>query len=342
MMRITIFCLAFSLGLGDRPGFAEENGKKVDTILGRLARSMKPGTWAELKTVGHTRELLKVGNHHIYQYTHDACWDPKTRQFFFLGQGHYSDLKFTCFSDHTNSWTTLPTPWWQRDEKKGFGPIGHAYGNNALDPAGYFFHQQYGTYTVHRCDIARGSWDTLPEVPKNMGQGGHSSALEWFPELGGLVRLSGSILAVFDGKEQKWRLISNKKLPLGELHHFAEYNPVHQLMVFGGGNKSNALYKLDKTGQVTPLKAPPLASLDNTHRYLIRADSVTGDYLVVSNVDKKFFAFDPVRDSWRELPNDVPEYDGMVAAPVSTYGVILCCSYKSGKVWLYKHAGPGK
>lgn len=343
MVRIAMLALAMSL-VACRPAAGSEDGKKAPTVLGQLARDIEPGTWAELKTIGHTRDLLKVGNHHIYQYTHDACWDPKTRQLFFLGQGHYSDLKFICYSEDTNTWKTIPTPWWQRDETKGHGPIGHAYGNNALDPAGFFYHQQYGTHTVHRYDISKSRWDQLPEVPRDMGQGGHSSALEWFPDLGGLVRISGSIVSVFDGKELKWKLINNKKLTLGKMHYFAEYNPVHQVMIFGGGNESNALYKLDKTGQVAALKTPPLSSLDNTHRYIIRADPMTGDYLVVSNVDKKLFAFNPVQDLWRELSNNVPESDGMIAAPVSTHGVIICCSYKSGKVWLhkYKPAEPGK
>lgn len=343
-MQRLLLVLALWVVSWSRTNAGEAQKPAAGTVLGKAAASLKPGEWVELPTIGHTRAMLKVGNHNIYQYTHEACWDPKTRQVFFLGQGHYSDLKFIRYTDDDNTWREFPTPpWWSRDEKRGFGPIGHAYDNNALDPVGgYFFHQQYGTQTVHRYDIAKDTWDKLPAVPKNLGQGGHSSALEWFPELGGLARISGHIVSVFPGgpgKENEWRLVSNKKVPLGELHYFAEYNPVHKVMIFGGGNKSNAIYKVDKDGAVTALKEPPIRSLSNTHTYIITADPVSGDYLVVSHPDKKFFAYDVVRDSWKELPDQFPEYGSLVVAtPINTYGVIMYCSQKSAKVYLYKHA----
>src|SRR5438034_226161 len=95
--------------------------------LAKLAESMRPGTWAELKTEGYTPELLQVQSHHILEYTDTAVWDPKSAQVLFVGQGHYSAVKFIAYSAATNSWKVMPTlSWWKGDPKTGKGPIGHA------------------------------------------------------------------------------------------------------------------------------------------------------------------------------------------------------------------------
>src|SRR5687767_9008396 len=136
------------------------------TELAKLAASMKPGTWAELKTEGYGTELLKVQNHHILEYTDSAVWDPKSEQVLFVGQGHYSAVKFIAYSAASNTWKLMPTPiWWKGDPQTGKGPIGHAYQNNTIDPGkGYLYHHQSATRLVHRYDIAKGEWSTLPEL----------------------------------------------------------------------------------------------------------------------------------------------------------------------------------
>src|SRR5262245_27040607 len=106
------------------------------TELAKLAARMKPGDWAELKTEGYGADLLRVQNHHILEYTDTAVWHPKSQQVLFVGQGHYSAVKFIVYSAATNSWKLMPTPnWWRGDAKTGKGPIGHAYQNNTIDAA---------------------------------------------------------------------------------------------------------------------------------------------------------------------------------------------------------------
>src|SRR5262249_21620812 len=140
---------------------AETPGEKTD--LGKLAASMKAGTRAELKTEGYTADLLKVQNHHILEYTAAATWDPTSQQVLFVGQGHYSALKFISYGAATTTWKLRSPPsWWKGDPETGKGPIGHAYYNNALDPAGgQFFLHQSATRLVHRYRIAKDEWTTL-------------------------------------------------------------------------------------------------------------------------------------------------------------------------------------
>src|SRR4051812_11100265 len=77
---------------GSGPGNASE------TALAKLAAGMKPGAWAELKTEGYSAELLKVQHHHILEYTDAAVWDPTSQQVLFVGQGHYSAVKFVAYA----------------------------------------------------------------------------------------------------------------------------------------------------------------------------------------------------------------------------------------------------
>src|SRR5215470_15658200 len=87
-----------------------------DTELAKLAAGMKPGTWAELKTTGYSSDLLKVQNHHILEYSDTAVWDAKSQQVLFVGQGHYSAVKFITYAAASNSWKLMPTPdWWKGD-----------------------------------------------------------------------------------------------------------------------------------------------------------------------------------------------------------------------------------
>src|SRR5262245_45784543 len=146
------------------PGARAE--EPVKTALAHLASAMKPGEWKELTTEGYVAELLQAQTHHILEYTSAATWDPKSRQVLFVGQGHYSALKFISYSADTNAWKLRTTPpWWKGDPKTGKGPIGHAYFNNSIDQAnGVLYHHQSATRLVHRYDVAKDEWTTLAEI----------------------------------------------------------------------------------------------------------------------------------------------------------------------------------
>src|SRR5262249_55215441 len=97
------------LGLIGPPLRAAEP-KLEETELGKLAASLEPGSWGKLKTEGYTADLLRVQSHHILEYTDQAVWDPKSRQVLFVGQGHYSAVKFIAYAAESNRWKQLPTP----------------------------------------------------------------------------------------------------------------------------------------------------------------------------------------------------------------------------------------
>lgn len=202
------------------------------TELAKLAARMKPGEWAELKTAGYGTDLLRVQNHHILEYTDTAVWDPKSQQVLFVGQGHYSAVKFITYSAVSNSWKLMPTPsWWKGDAQTGKGPIGHAYQNNTIDPAkDLLYHHQSATRLVHRYDIAKGDWSTLPEIKG--AAVGHGTALAYFPERKGLVRVLAGVIHFFDEDKNEWSILK-EKVPMGPYHNIAKYNPVDHSVILG-------------------------------------------------------------------------------------------------------------
>jgi hypothetical protein len=302
------------------------------TELARLAESMKPGTWAELKTEGYTADLLKVQSHQILEYTDTAVWDPKSEQVLFVGQGHYSAVKFIAYSASTNTWKLMPTPpWWKGDPETGKGPIGHAYNNNAIDPTkGILYHHQSATRLVHRYDIAKAEWTTLPEIKG--AATGHGTALAYFPEMKGLVRVLAGTVHFFDEEKNTWSVLK-EKVAMGPYHNIAKYNPVDRSVIFGAGNGSKDLYRLDASGNITKLaEAPFVIRISST---LVTVDPVSGDLLVLNMEAKnQFHALDLKKNEWKRLA-DAPSNEGAAVA-VATHGVSLFFSYRPAKVYLYK------
>ncbi|MBI3822377.1 MAG: hypothetical protein HY289_06825 [Planctomycetes bacterium] len=313
---------------------APAHAQEPKTELAKLAARMKPGEWAELKTEGYAIDLLKVQRHHILEYTDAAVWDPKSQQVLFVGQGHYSAVRFITYAAATNTWKLMPTPsWWTGDAKTGKGPIGHAYQNNTIDPAkGLLYHHQSATRLVHQYDIAKEEWTTLPEI-KGVSVG-HGTALAYFPENKRLFRVLDGVIHNLEDKGKLWSR-HRDKVDMGPYHNIARYNPVDKSLILGGGNDSKKLHRMDENGIITPFKeAPFVIRISST---VTAIDPVSGDVLVVSMLDKKeFHALDVKKNEWRQLP-DAPIAEG-VSAPIDTHGVTMYFAHQPAKVYLYKHA----
>ena len=330
-------CLLLCLEGGDANSF----GLPGDTELGKGAAGMKAGSWVELKTDGYTADLLKVQSHHILEYTAAATWDPTSQQVLFVGQGHYSALKFISYSAKTNAWQLRATPpWWKGDTKTGKGSIGHAYYNNAIDPIkGIFFLHQSATRLVHRYDIAKDEWTTLPEIKD--AATGHGTAIAYFPERKALVRVLGGTVHVFSDEKNTWSTLPDK-LVMGPYHNVAQYSAAQKLVLFGGGNGSKDLYKLDAAGKVAKLPPAPFEVGINTA--VVTSDPVSGDFLILHK-DDRFYSLNATTETWKELSTKGMPFQmkgssfDVVATPLSNHGATLffTAERKDLKVCLYKH-----
>jgi hypothetical protein len=313
----------------------DEQKPAADTKeFGRVLASMRPGTWAEIKTEGYTRELL--GGHDILVYSDRAVWDSRSRQVLFIGQDHLRPPpRFISYSTDSNSWRALPTPKWAEPLR-----FFHGYQNTALDgEKGFLYHHASATRQVHRYDLAKGEWTTLPEI--GGASTGHGTALVYFWEMKGLVRVLGGVVHFYSEDKKVWSRLADK-LEMGPYHNFAIYSPPHGSVIFGGGNGSRDVYRLDGRGKITRLKAAPVGL--GINQSVITLDPVSGDILVLHR-DGKFLALDPGADAWQELPTKGMPFEmkgsshHIVAAPLSSFGVTLFFTSPARglKVCLYRH-----
>jgi hypothetical protein len=310
---------------------------------------MQPGTWAELQTnnLNATFSSSDMGGGAsgvIIGYTDDAVWDPVSRQIFFLGGDHNwsvpTTAKFVSYSEATNSWQKRATqPSWASG-------VVHGYHHSALDSAaGTFYHRPFSEQAVHRYNIASQTWDQppMPNFPFTGDYNNCCDALEYFPELGGLVWVSGSgSVYLYRPSTNQWSTIAST-LAIGGTWHSAEYNPVHQVLVFYS-EQTGALYKLSSSGQVTRLGDPPIALYKGGYVGPLTVDPVSGKYLALTPSTGQLYTYDVLTDVWQLQSSPTkPNFDPfVVASSISTYGVNLFVSCANGAtchVYLYKHSG---
>jgi len=179
-------------------------------------------------------------------------------------------------------------------------------------------------------------------------------ALEYFPEMNGLVLAAGGqpneglgIAAFFDLAKQAWRLLA-RELPMGGHSTFIEYNPVRKVVIFGGGSGSDStsFHTLNGDGRISRMKKAAVSLGINSS--CVTVDPVGGKYLVLHE-SNRFYEYDVEADAWTKLPGPVhlfsagPATYSTIEASITTYGVNMFVYYnrEDSKVWLYKHsAGP--
>lgn len=333
---------------------------KSDTPLAALAGQMKAGTWAVLQTRNFDANGLNIlvppigsSISYITQYSDRGVWDPVSHQFYFCGAAHgepnqnQSFRKFVKYSESNNSWSTLPDP--------GFWTA-HSYEHLTINPStGLIYYREYNSLTVDVYDIHTGAWGHIPSIP--MGANQVAGALEYFPERNGLVFVDGDWGIWFFGlSSNEWTLVAETngsqkttlpKLPMGSYDNFSAYSPAAKAVIFGGGNGSTNVYKMDARGKISTVKnAPFVIGVTMT---VVTVDPVSGKILVFTEAQKAY-EYDPATDTW--TPLNIPAAPfftvgvdgpvaGTVAAPISNYGVVMFVNYEhsgNSQVYLYKHS----
>jgi hypothetical protein len=311
------------------------------TKLGDLAASMQPGTWAELTTNNISATLANLGGASgtMLIYSDDMVWHPGTQQVFMVGSDHLAPVgpQFVSYTASDNSWQRLAKPAWLNLT------FFHGYDHNAIDKArGFFYHRPYNQNNVYRYNIASQTWTQLPSPSTYTNC---CDALEYFPELDGLVWVHGGLGEIWLFKEitQQWTKIATWPANDGGTWNFAEYNPVYKVLVFGSGN-SGTLFKLSSSGQVTQLRNPSVSTYDGSgYSGVFTVDPVSGKYLLLSPTSRQLYTYDVNTDTWQAqssptLPN--LSNTGVAATPLDTYGVTLftSCTSTDCRAYLYKHA----
>jgi len=312
---------------------------------------MQPGEWRVLNQGGDTsgwgKALLETGSDTILNYADKGLWNPNTREIQFLGKGAGGEIfKFITYTESTNRWIQEPKPYW--DCSPSDSCRGHGYEHSTIDPAtGNVFWRPYNSAVIYKWTRATRSWAALPSGPNPT----IAVSIQYFPELGGLVLAGAGQLHLFRESTSKWSQLASG-LAMGEYHNVASYNPIHHVVIFGGGNGSSDLYKLDAALKVTAIQRAPVGvGILNS---LFTVDPVSGRHLLFGS-SGGFYQYDVGTNVWSSfntsgMPSNFPAPDSnkilfRVAVPISSYGVIafLTDYYASdshARVFIYKHA-PG-
>ena len=309
--------------------------RKLLPPLQELATAMKPASWAELETDGfEASEILVKPWMNILVETEEAMWDPVRRQLHVLGYTTQDEAGHFVYDEHTNAWERRKTP----KAQSWFGP---GYDHIAFDPAAQaLFFRQHNHDLVHQLDVRTGTWSVLPRMPANPAEIG---ALEYFPEMGGLVFAGGGTVYLYRFRSKRWEVLA-QGLEVGPSDAVTEYDPVHKVMLIGGGKGNRALFRLDPSGMIVKLREAPVAL--GLKDALIVTEPASGKLLVMTRPGgKKFYEYEVLSDRWTEMK--LPPFAVMLdtrrayttAAPISRWGVVmyLVADENESHVYLYRH-----
>lgn len=317
------------------PG-GEEVRKAVEarrgkTELSKLAASMEPGTWAELKTSRPKRlwSAPAAKGLHIGTWSDDAHWDTRTGQFIFFGVRQAR--KLVAYSETSNAWRIIP--FHTKPNAPGLMQrFGHQYSCNSLDPERSRYFTGASGY-----DIRTDTWFRLP--PCRIGS--KSMCWEYFSAMDGLFSIArkpkAGTLRYYSEKEKTWKGLG--VIPVHGYHSLARHNPFREEVLFAGGNGSRAVAVLSKDGRIKRMKDFPLTEGRFTVRSgILTVDPLSGRYLFM--IGKNLIEFDSANNQYR-LADDFKKtkwpfhhYDSPMVAYIPEYGVTM---WADRKVHLYKH-----
>jgi hypothetical protein len=318
------------------------------TVLSDATAALRPGEWVVLHTAGDdsgfSRELLYSGGQYITQFASKGLWDERHGWVEFLGAGHYAEGRYLRYREASNRWEIVERfPVEEPSER-----FSHGYEHHTLDPAtGDIFRRRWRSGEFRRYDKQSGQWRELPTLPAP--HTGYASAIEFFPELGGVVFVD-SIAGVWllELSSSRWtQLATADTVPLGgDNHQFAVYNRREKVVLFGGGNGNRRMYALTADRQIYELARQPveLGPKEGT----VVVDPASGALLAFS-FDGRFFSYDLRTNQWRYSRDDLSSHPAdylpsgggfLPAISIPRYGVIMfiVAAGNDSRVLLYRHA----
>ena len=312
--------------------------------LSEAAQSMSKGEWRELATTGLTKELLETQStaiDSIMQWGAKAAWEPQSQMFLFAGAPHGGARKMIRYKAVEDKWELGPI---------APGQGAHSYYYSATQTEGGRWYRYLSEYdggsagVIGVYDPQSSSWSVLPGKVSRGGVGPKFGGFAYFPERNGFLMVAGWRGGYwYDKASSTWTSIDYQN---DDIHDFALYNPVHKVVMFGGGgtgdNFNMNFWIMEADGSIKgPYTSPQLIRTSKGH---ITVDPVTGKYLVIFD-GRQMFEYDVPTNSWARIPDPPSEFaqshdanGRWVAAPINTHGVVMYLMYRPRPtVFLYRH-----
>jgi hypothetical protein len=328
------------------------------STLGDAATQMKPGEWRVLNRSGDgagfdyalvTACQPSGCSDMILNYADKGMWNPATREIEFIGKGHMAEHKHISYSEANNRWVQRPRPGWACGVEANCWGMGHGYEHSANNPAtGDVYARMMSSGTVYKWTRASQSWAQIASGPVLEV----AVALEYFPEMGGLLMIgtrngTGEV-HLYSESTKSWKQLASG-LAMGAYHNVATYSAKNKVVIFGGGNGSKQLYRIDASGGVTGIASAPVGV--GILQSILTVDPASGKYLLLGS-GGGFYEYDVATNKWSTLSStgaqqmfksDSNRIWMRVAVPVSTHGVVafLAEDGSNTRVMLYRHATGG-
>lgn len=336
--------------------------------LADAAAGMSSGDWLQFTSPSGLDLFITPSTGHSKFITGFACKmarDPNNKKLYFIGCDHGADDLFVGYDETTNAWTEQASsvPWGV--EAGGF--TSHGYDHSVYDPVGNkLYHRVFGARTIRRWDGGT-TWGTISYASDLFYSAG-SAGMAWFPEMGTAGRIvvfqlengsNGGLVSIDpDGTVTVHEDGSDSTLGgTGDPHCFMLYSPNHACVVFGGGNGSMNMWKMNSSGTITQLDDIPSAI---THTPGPGGPDVAVPFLnpangniILAQASNNWHELDPSASSgsqWSSkggtatiLSANLAEAGsayGVVSAPIPEYGVtVFIKSYSASsdaQMWLWK------
>jgi hypothetical protein len=312
-----------------------------DSTFADVAREMARGEWTEYETAAPAGYFRNGEGGHDLTWADSAVWDPTSQCILHYGGGHLVVPALSIYCVSTNEWIRGPLPPWLDLEGSVWGYTNHGYDRNAFDPETrqLFFYRGRELWTFAL------ETETWSSTSLSLGNAYLRDFATFFPGLGVIAGRGENDPRIIhiDPSAGTATLLADSDFH-SALHTFAAYSPQHDVMLYGGGDDSTAIYRLARDGTTAPgARAPGVirtVATGVTGGWTV-TDPENGDFLVLFAPTGELHRYDPTADTWR-FESRSPFAAGLtrtIAATLDEHGVVLF-AHRTGettaRIVLYK------
>lgn len=214
--------------------------------------------------------------------------------------------------------------------------FGHGYDHQALDVIGGALYRHWGgSRRIRKYDLVSGALSFLPD-DNQVGYAQVAIGVEFFPDINSIIKFNAGENMIggftsagitrFNGGV--WSRLGqvNQGVPSGTYHAIAKYNPVHHLILMGGGNGSRKLWLLYPSLSIVPTTDCPEDCGVGPGQSVSTVDPVSGKFLFFF-ASGNLMALDPTNGQWSLISSSTPlgsgsrAQDRTAAGYIQSYGV---------------------
>jgi hypothetical protein len=323
---------------------------------------MGSGDWRQLTPVGLGLFTGQGGSSGLLTgYSTKFVRDPAARKMYYIGCDHGTADAFVQYDEAANAWSLAASfvPW-------GIGrgtDTDHGYEHIAFDN----LHNRLYRRIHARTSVMR--WDggttwTAIDYSGTVNYPATTAGVTFFPDLGPngsliIYQSNGTapqgIVFGIDPVTLTRTTYANRFGPIAELHGFAQYSAQRKCVVFGGGNDSYKIWRLDANGTVTALTDVPgtLLSPGAGYAHSMPFNDPTSGNFIFLGTPSLWYELNPTRSgTWTPRSGTAavlssPVLDAAadppfatIACPIPEYGVVAFVkaysSTQPAQMWLFK------